>query len=241
MPERPHNDPPTDSLTTMSEAVASPRGGKAGRADVCFRHRFIGALLHIRAGGSSPSPVWSGLRQGGGECSSPDAVGRGARRALRREIRPPGGRTAVRLCRFLRRSASARSVSARRHRKVCTQNYVKHPPVGIYARLAMCAGPCALCKGGSRDTARAVSQAPHANKGQMQGAVACHLLLWAPSRACALHHPVLPLRPFIGGFERWSVPKGGGISDRLSMRASRGPWRGAGRSHPAGASRLRPI
>ena len=43
MPERPHNDPPTDSLTTMSEAVASPRGGKAGHADVCFRHRFIGA------------------------------------------------------------------------------------------------------------------------------------------------------------------------------------------------------
>ena len=22
-----------------------------------------------------------------------------------------------------------------RHRKVCTQNYVKHPPVGIYARI----------------------------------------------------------------------------------------------------------
>ena len=32
----------------------------AGRADVCFRHRFIGALLRIRAGGSSPSLVWSG-------------------------------------------------------------------------------------------------------------------------------------------------------------------------------------
>ena len=28
MPERPHNDPPTDSLTTMSEAVASHRAGK---------------------------------------------------------------------------------------------------------------------------------------------------------------------------------------------------------------------
>ena len=23
----------------------------------------------------------------------------------------------------------------RRHRKVCTQNYVKHPPVGIYTRI----------------------------------------------------------------------------------------------------------
>ena len=31
MPERPHNDPPTDSLTTMSEAVASPRGEQAVR------------------------------------------------------------------------------------------------------------------------------------------------------------------------------------------------------------------
>ena len=67
---------------------------------------------------------------------------------------------------------------------------------------------CALCKGGSRDTARAVSQASRANKGQMQGAVACHLLLWASSRGLRFARPVLPLRPFIGGFEHWSMPKG---------------------------------
>ena len=39
---------------------------------------------------------------------------------------------------------------------------------------------CALSKGGSRDTALAVSQVSQvsrANKGQMQGAVACRLLL----------------------------------------------------------------
>ena len=33
MRERPHNDPPTDSLTTMSEAVASPRGGDKARPE----------------------------------------------------------------------------------------------------------------------------------------------------------------------------------------------------------------
>ena len=40
MGERPHNDPPTDSLTTMSEAVASPRGEDEARPETALA--FLG-------------------------------------------------------------------------------------------------------------------------------------------------------------------------------------------------------
>ena len=76
----------------------------------------------------------------------------------------------------------------------------------------------------SQLTARAVSQASRANKGQMQqGAVACRLPLRTPSRGLRFARPVLPLEPFIGGsaggFAHWPVPKGARVAESTAARS----------------------
>ena len=60
----------------------------------------------------------------GAKCSSARAV-TGASTTARRAAAASLG---VNRC-------AGRDAGIRRHRKVCTQNYVKHPPVGIYARI----------------------------------------------------------------------------------------------------------
>ena len=99
MPERPHNDPPTDSLTTLGEAWRSAADGRV-RADFrdtasssTDRLGLRDALDHLRAGDTLV--VWRLDRPGRAfkdlNRVRRGALGSGARATMRRRARAIGG------------------------------------------------------------------------------------------------------------------------------------------------------